>query len=559
MVGNGRDNIFKMRFRGGSMIKKYAVSAALALLYSVFYTVIGPMILSQDISADRSMIIPFTVCFIITFLFIRILLFLNDKLCIFDKRSHITSLLDKIGNRRLFFVVWIFIFLSWVPVFLITFPGVFSYDIISQLDSAVNVIDSNHHPVLHTWLIRVFLRFGESCFSSYETGLGFLSVLQMILLSYALTRVIILIRKRGVSDLIVIAVTLLSAFWFENACLSVSMVKDTLHAAFFVLFVCHFTEIVLSPDEYGARKRNYILLPLVGFFMFATRNNGLHIYLFSFACLILLRIREIKKVRKFIPLILAAALPVILFKVYTGPVFSALNIEEGQVREALSVPIQQMQRVAVYNMSELDEADRDKINFYIDSLEWIDPYPGRQYNPFCADPAKSCFYSNNYNEDPATFWKFWFKLGRRFTKQYAVAFLSNSAGFWDPDYYGFSYVMFDNYSPDELPLGITRNSILDSEALTSFYRNLCMNGKLREIPVVRVFFVPAYISWALLWVIIYARKKKAFFTNVLPLFLPHIAQLGIMMLCPISSFRYAWPLYLVFPIIFIGLKNEKAQ
>ena len=91
MVVSGRDNICKMRFRGGSMIKKYAVSAALALLYSVFYTVIGPMILSQDISADRSMIIPFTVCFIISFLFIRILLFLKDKLCIFDKKLRITS------------------------------------------------------------------------------------------------------------------------------------------------------------------------------------------------------------------------------------------------------------------------------------------------------------------------------------------------------------------------------------------------------------------------------------------------------------------------------------
>ncbi|MBO6007119.1 MAG: hypothetical protein J6P78_00975, partial [Lachnospiraceae bacterium] len=127
------------------MIKKYAVSAALALLYSVFYTVIGPMILSQNISADGSMIIPFIVCFIICFLFIRILLFLKDKLCIFDKRSRITSWLDKIGNRRLFFVVWIFIFLSWVPVFLITFPGIISYDMISQLDSAANVISSNHH------------------------------------------------------------------------------------------------------------------------------------------------------------------------------------------------------------------------------------------------------------------------------------------------------------------------------------------------------------------------------------------------------------------------------
>ncbi|MBO4608751.1 MAG: hypothetical protein J5696_02665 [Lachnospiraceae bacterium] len=447
--------------------------------------------------------------------------------------------------------------MSWIPALLITFPGVISYDMISQMDSALNAISSNHHPVLHTWLIRIFMRFGESCFSSYETGLGFLSLLQMLLLSYALSRMIILIRKQGVSDLIVIVVTVLSAFWFENACLSVSMIKDTLHAAFLLLFACHFTGIVMNPDEYRNHRRNYILLPLTGFLMLASRNNGIHIYLFCFAGLLLLRLCEVKKTRRFLPLAAVIVLPVILFKVYTGPVFSSLGIEQGQVREALCVPIQQLQRVAVYNMSELDENDQGKMNYYIDSLLWIDPYPGRMYDPFNADPAKSCFYSDNYNEDPAVFWKFWLKMGHRFTKQYAVAFLSNSIGFWYPDYYGFSYVMFDNYSPDELPAPVTRKSIWAPKALTGLYESLCSGDKWREIPLIRIFFVPAYISWALLYVIILSWKKKKYLSEVLPLFLPHIAQLGIMMLCPISSFRYAWPLYLIFPIAFIGLKNEK--
>lgn len=560
MTGSDKGDISKTRFRGGSMIKKIAVSAALALLYGVFYAMIGPMIRSQNISADRSMVVPFIVCFILCFVFNLILYFLKDKLSIFDKKSRITSRLDKIGNRRLFFAVWIFLFLSWVPALLITFPGIISYDMISQMKDAMDVISNNHHPVLHTWLISVFMKFGKSCFSSYETGLGFLSVIQMILLSYALARMIILIRKHGVSDPVVIAVTVFSAFWFENACLSVSQVKDTLHAAFLILFVCHFTGIVLKPDEYRAQKKNYFLLPLIGFMMCATRNNGLHIYLFCFACLLLLRIRSIKKAGKFFPLVVVIVLPVILFKVYTGPVFSALNIEQGQVREALCVPIQQLQRIAVYNISELDQADRDKINFYIDSLEWIDPYPGRMYDPFCADPAKSCFYSNNYNEDPAAFWKFWGKMGRRFTKQYTVAFLSNSLGFWYPGYYEFSFVMFEDYTPDRLPVSVTRKSIWAPKALTAFYESLCSDGKWREIPVVRIFFVPAYISWALLYAIIYSysRKKKYRFSKVLPLFLPLIAQFGIMMLCPIPSFRYAWPLYLIFPIAFIGLKNEEA-
>ena len=127
MTGSNKGDISKTRFRGGSMIKKIAVSAALALLYGVFYAMIGPMIRSQNISADRSMVVPFIVCFILCFVFNLILYFLKDKLSIFDKKSRITSRLDKIGNRRLFFAVWIFLFLSWVPALLITFPGIFKF------------------------------------------------------------------------------------------------------------------------------------------------------------------------------------------------------------------------------------------------------------------------------------------------------------------------------------------------------------------------------------------------------------------------------------------------
>ena len=56
-------------------------------------------------------------------------------------------------------------------------------------------ITINHHPVLHTWLIRVFMRLGESLSLGYEFGIGVFSGVQMIALSYALTRLIFLMKK----------------------------------------------------------------------------------------------------------------------------------------------------------------------------------------------------------------------------------------------------------------------------------------------------------------------------------------------------------------------------
>ncbi len=399
----------------------------LALFYSAAYTVIGPVTAAQDISLSRSRFVPFAVCFIMCLAVNAFVFFGVPKMYLRMENWRISRCinryLEKVGDRRLFLFVWIFTFVSWIPAYLILYPGVLSYDMISQVSSALGEISNNHHPILHTWLIRFFMKTGDSLFSGYESGIGLLSLLQMVTLSYALTRLVFLLKKKKIPILIVIFTALLSALWFMNACLSVTMIKDTLHAAFLVLFACHFTEIVTNPSEYSRQKRNLFILPVISFLMCAFRNNGIHIYIFCFAALFLLRITQIKKAKAYIALIAAILLPVVLYKIYTGPVFEALGIAPGQVREALSVPIQQLQRVAVGRADELTGEQTERMGYYIDNLEWMEPFPGRMYDPFFADPAKSCFYSDHYNDDPAAFWKFYLQTGVQFSKEYVAAFL----------------------------------------------------------------------------------------------------------------------------------------
>ena len=264
-------------------------------------------------------------------------------------------------------------------------------------------------------------------------------------------RLLLLLKRKNVPVLLVLLTELCSAIWFMNACLSVTMIKDTLHAAFLVLFVCHFTEIATNPAEYSSRRVNLLFFPIISFFMCAFRNNGIHIYLFCFAALLVLRITQIRKGKAYLPLIGVILLPAVVFQIYTGPVFEALDIEPGQVREALSIPIQQLQRVAVNKADELTNEQMEQMDYYLDNLRWRTPYTGRAYDPFLSDPAKSSFYSNHYEEDPIAFWKFYLQIGRQFTKEYIVAFLSNTLGDWYPGYYEYSYVMYENYPPEMFP------------------------------------------------------------------------------------------------------------
>lgn len=531
----------------------------LAFLYSIFYIVVGPMTETQEFTFDNSRILPFLLCFVLCSA-INIFLFWLIPKCRFDvKCERISRYLDKWGDRKPFVFFWIFIFVSWIPAYLTLYPGVLSYDMISQVDSAMGEITNNHHPVLHTWLIRIFMNLGHSIFSSYEHGIGLLALLQMVLLSYALARLVLLLKKKNVPVWIVLLTALFSAIWFMNACLSVTMIKDTLHTAFLVLFACHFTEIVTSPSEYIKRKQNYVFLPIIAFLMCAFRNNGFHIYIFCFACLAILRISQIKKVKKYIALIVVILLPAVLFKIYTGPVFEAIDIEQGEVREALSVPIQQLQRVAIHKAGELTYEQTELMNYYIEDLSWREWDPGRKYDPFIADPAKSCFYSSSYNDDPIAFWKFYLQTGKQFSKEYMKAFLSNTIGFWYPGYYGFSYVMYENYPAETFAVPLERISIGGIELFKTYYKSVCESEFWRSTPGLRLFFVSGFAPWILCYALILLWRKKGYFTKVLPLFLPLIAQYGIMILSPMSSFRYSWPFYLMLPLCFIGVYGKVSE
>ncbi len=545
------------------MTKKNAIlfSAIFAVLYSIAYAVIGPMIKSQDIRFQSSFIVPCIICFVICLIVNFLVFYFVPRIRFGKLNDKLTKRIDKVKNYKLFLILWAIIFVCWIPAYLILYPGVLSYDILSQTLSAMGTITSNHHPVLHTFTIRVFMNLGESVFGGYEYGIGLLSLMQMLLLSYSLTRMVMLIKSKKVPILIVILVAILSACWFMNAVLSMTMIKDVLHAAFLVLFACHYTEIVMNPKEYVKKKRNLILFPIVVFFMCAYRNNGFHIFLFCLGILALIRIPKIKKIKTYIPLIIVTILAGVAFKIYSGPVFKALNIEQGEVREALSIPIQQLQRVAVLHGGELTEEQNDKMLYYITDLSWRDWDPGRKYHPFISDPAKSCFSSAAYNEDPAAFWKYYLEIGNQFTKEYIIAALSNTAGFWYPGYYEFSYVEFHNYPSEQFVVPLERKSIVDSGVLNKGYESLCLGEFWRKTPGIRFFFVSGFVSWILLYALVLSWKKKGFFTKVFPLFLPLIGQFGIMLLSPMSSFRYSWPFYLLLPVTLIGIfvKENKAE
>ena len=528
-------------------MKKKIWMVILALVAALFFTVIGPKIKTQDLSFDGSEFVPFILCFLICAVINVLVVIAVQKLDFGIKNEKLKHAINQLGDTKLLLIVWGVIFVSWLPAYLVCFPGILSYDIVNQTRDALGVIVDNAHPVLHTFLLRVFMNLGNGILGSYEAGLGILALIQMAVLSYSLTRTVLLLKKYKVPMLIVIFTAIISALWFMNACLSISMIKDALYSAFLVLFGCHFTEIVIAPKQYIKKKKNLLFLSVIGFLLCATRNNGLHIYVFCFAGLLLFRIKDIKKTKAYIALITAIVFPVFAYMIYTGPIFDAWEIKPGPVTESFCVPIQQLKRVECFRSDMLNEEQTAQMQYYFNTPV----SSGNGYVPFTADYAKGFLSVEAYNNDPIAFWKFYLDIGLHFPKDYIVAFLSNTLSIWYPGQDDMSYVEYYNYPIDWFPVPLERQSLIYSKLIDAYYASLCTDSFWRTTPVLNMFFVHGYLPWIIVFTMILAWKNFKQSLKVFPVFLPLIAQLGIMLLAPVASFRYAWPLFLLLPISFI--------
>lgn len=101
---------------------------------------------------------------------------------------------------KYFWLLWLFIFVTWLPAFLAMYPGNLSYDGVPQLLQTIGHQGlSAHHPVLHTLYLTYSVELGKNIFGSYNIGLAIYSLTQMALLSSSLAYMVHQLIKRRVN------------------------------------------------------------------------------------------------------------------------------------------------------------------------------------------------------------------------------------------------------------------------------------------------------------------------------------------------------------------------
>jgi hypothetical protein len=467
-------------------------------------------------------------------------------------------------GKKLFAFSWVITLLCWMPGFLAYYPGINAYDFTIQLEQITFERYNAHHPLAHTLLVEGFIRFGN-WIGSGTLGLAAYVILQMCVLSAALATGILFLRKRNVRALWLIILQILSCIMPSHLYMSLSVTKDTLFTAFIMLFVitlCALIEKRAEKVKIGWTDAGY-----VGFGVLAIlfRNNAIYAIGFMAAFLPVFVIFE-KKARGFWMKILGeTVVALVAGSIVLSALFQVTDAVQGDKREMLSIPIQQLARTMVYHGgiqvieqddNSMDEADKALINEFI----LYEAY--RDYKPAISDPVKGKTNTYVFVYRMKDFLKTYINLFIEYPSDYINAFLALIAGYVSPfdethahinehpGVYGMGYIQTLRYDEEAWDIFIDSKMPKLLEKMEYFAdQNMYLN-----IPGLNVLMVPGIYFWAFLIVAVWLLVHKK--TGMLIPFTMILGYFATLFFGPTVQMRYIYPVMTVLPYLSIWAVNQ---
>lgn len=449
----------------------------------------------------------------------------------------------------------VFMLVSWIPVWLASYPGFFCYDVGIQYDMFVSGTITKHHPVIHTWLIGIFLSMAEKWTGSVNPGIVALTWTQMIFLACVFSYVLQYIKKaksNGWLALIGLGVySLHPTIQMYIGCTT----KDLIYTGFFTLMVVKVIQVFREPKEYWDTWGKKIQFVLILFMTMAFRNNALYIIaVFAILCIFLMK----EKRRIFLPI---AGIAMGLYILYNGWFLGMVGIADGSAKEMLSVPINQLGRVYIYNSQSYSEEEKELL-FEIIPKTWWDCY-----QPKTADAIKGAtvtgFDEEFYETNKGSLFKVWFETGLENPGLYLEAFLLLTVDSWCPDsildghvgyFYSRDWIQSCYFTPQ-----VDQPGVLESK-WPSLYDKIVDMGyhiSFQKIPVLSMLFSVGAMLWFYLTAFAYAiYKKQRYFW--IPLLLIGLSY-GTHLLGPMVLVRYHLILFFMIPIYLWILFDRKQE
>lgn len=538
--------------------KRIIYSAIMSFLLALSYVIGYQMKSFGETSCGVKGKLLILVCSaMLSFVFLPLFYWLIERGVAFTtKNNDSESKLTLKEKGKVFGISFGVIFACWMPVFLAYYPAIMSYDFHRQCGEARRgfIWFTTHHPLIHTTLIRVFLNLGEKI-GSYELGMAAFSLMQMgilaLTLAYSCNMIARFTNKRRYAYIVAAIFGLLPI----HPVLAMSMTKDILFSAFFLLFVLLVIELN-NKTVLWHKLAICAAIVVVGVLTMILRNNALY------AFYVFLPVFVVLGGKKWYRNLIMAALIVAISLFTLSTMQKQMNAIKGSKVEMFSVVIQQFGRTGKNHIEELTPEDYATINRYVGAGCWDGYYPP------LADSIKggvAVYDFPNWENDIPGMLKDWFRIGTHYPNDYFDAFFALTSGYWFMDDESHADCLGTDENMGLLyTFNASKNDVFDGvrnieliPGIHSLYSKIINQNKYMNVPIVSILFKPAFYCWLLIFSFVmglYLKKKK----NVLITLWP-ILYLMTLFLGPVVNFRYVYPMVVVVPLLLFYLNHKESK
>ena len=295
-----------------------------------------------------------------------------DKL--FDKEN-------KIYKYRIV-IIALFIFICWLPILIMLFPGTFANDTWGELGQWYFREFNDHHPIFDTIVFSVYFRGFLKVWNNWYAASFVYVLLQSIITALVFAYSINYAKEKlEISDRWNIAFILLYALVPFIAPIMQSICKDTIFSWIYVLFIIEFIEIIRTKGENLNGFKSLVKFTVIIVLCCLTKKIGMYVLALPLIALLFFKIKNKKK-------IIAAIVCMFALMMVIMPIFiKVFNIEKGRSREKYTLLFQQTCRYVIYyHDTDLPEDEKEiierNLNYTIDELI-------KGYNPLDGDFSKS--------------------------------------------------------------------------------------------------------------------------------------------------------------------------
>lgn len=436
-----------------------------------------------------------------------------------------TSVLFYEKNNIIYFlVVWGLLFLSFIPLFLYSYPINFIYDAGDQVrDYMMNTL-STHHTILHSVLLGFFYNLGYQK-NDPSSGLVFYTLIQMLVLSASFAFFLKYVKEKEASR--GLRIVLFLAFLLNplNAYYSISTIKGVLGGAFLIFAITFLMKI------FDGKKLilNSVLFVAASVLSCLFRNNM--IYALAVAGIIIALLRG--GLKKGLHILLLTAIICVGYLGCNKLLMTVFNAPDpDSARESMSVPLMCLARVCINHKEELDP------DIYNEILTYIDEDSISQYSFVMADDVKGNANEQLLRNNKLNFFKLFAKVGLKYPGEYIEAICGLTLGYYAPLNSPYFVTGTTKLYVTEIGYGYPGPTITDklpfgSKIFDWLYGE--KDGRL-SVPLFGMLWRGAIYFWGFIYAFLYLLYKKSK-GNLCILLIPLLYMLTCL-LGPTSFLRY---------------------